>query len=989
MILLKSSFRLLFIFVLLCAVSFPFGKNKVTYNRYDWKVLKTAHFNIYYNNDMKKVAEETAKISEEAVSRYSVLFDHNLGKTIPLIIYSSVGDFQQTHILSGFIGEGVGGFTEALRTRVVVPFTGSYADLRHVVQHEIVHAFQFDIVFGQFADNALARGFLRMPPLWLVEGLAEYGSLGKDRTMEMYVRDGIMTESFPGPTLLEDPYRLGPYAQFVYKGGQAFYNYIVEIYGTNALQDMLHAMRAGSTSDEIFSLSLKKNVEQIEEEWLLYLKKKYWVTIERYNPLSIRDKKYTEHFEDDSTFNMHPVLTPDGEFLYYLSNKKVYPRIMRKKIDEDKRAKIVVTASREEETEFLHLLENVISFSDDGRIMVFSSQSGPEDRINIYDTEKDRIIESINPGFIAIRYPRVSSDGREIVFSGVKEDKADLYILDIDTKHLKRLTDDRFIEKHPSFSKDATKILFSANRNERGDYYEKNTDIFIYNRLTDEISTVISSPFEENAPDFNEDDSKIVFSSDRDGVFNLHIYSFYTKESIQITRTYGAALEPRFSRTGNNITYTGFEESGHDVYMATVNYDNTNFVLGKYAETNSSSVSSDIYPSLKRIRDTASLGIQADTGKYSPKFQLDFIFFTLGFSSAQGGGADAIMLASDMMNDHQIQARIQLMIEEKEFNPNGVINYFFLPLRVDLGFSAYHFRNSWYDYISGSPALTNSYTRFWDRRWGFNTIASLPLNKFNRFDLYINPEFTSVEYVDDNYTNLNMQANIYLAELMFVHDSTLWTYVSPIDNTRMLFTAQHAFKFSENSYDFTLFFADIRRYFMLTPKMNIATRLAAGKVFGEDKDERLFRMGGISRIYSGAYSDYITTVRGYEHGVFRGDSIALANIEFRFPFIEYLKIGLLPVVISDITGIIFADFGMTWKTTDGNGILEPPNPLEYKGRLEFDDLKSSFGFGLRFLIPPFFFCRLDWAIPWTGHSIPPSEEWAIPFFFVGMDIYDF
>ena len=111
-----------------------FGKNKVHYKVYDWKVLKTPHFDIYYDKSISNVAKYAAKIAEEASSRHSQLFSYELNSIIPIIIFNNVHDFANNNIIPQMIGEGTGGFTEIFRTRVVVPFTGAYDTFHHVLK---------------------------------------------------------------------------------------------------------------------------------------------------------------------------------------------------------------------------------------------------------------------------------------------------------------------------------------------------------------------------------------------------------------------------------------------------------------------------------------------------------------------------------------------------------------------------------------------------------------------------------------------------------------------------------------------------------------------------------------------------------------------------------------------------------------------------------------------------------------------------------------
>src|SRR5689334_3235084 len=116
---------------------FSFGENKVQYTDFDWHVLKTEHFDIYYYPEMVDLAERGAFLAEESYRVLEQKFSHNVTNRIPLIFYSSHLHFQQTNTTPGFVSEGTGGFFEFLKGRVVIPYDGSMWDFRHVIRHEL------------------------------------------------------------------------------------------------------------------------------------------------------------------------------------------------------------------------------------------------------------------------------------------------------------------------------------------------------------------------------------------------------------------------------------------------------------------------------------------------------------------------------------------------------------------------------------------------------------------------------------------------------------------------------------------------------------------------------------------------------------------------------------------------------------------------------------------------------------------------------------
>jgi hypothetical protein len=173
-----------------------FGRNKVLWERFEFEVVETEHFLIYYYPPGAPVAADVARLAERWYARLSLLLGHELKEKNPLIIYQDHADFQQTLTTTGLIGEGIGGFTESLQNRVVLPLTGINADNDHVLGHELVHAFQFAIPEGPPGSRAAAQP--QQLPQWLSEGLAEYLSQGReDPQTAMWMRDAVLHDALP------------------------------------------------------------------------------------------------------------------------------------------------------------------------------------------------------------------------------------------------------------------------------------------------------------------------------------------------------------------------------------------------------------------------------------------------------------------------------------------------------------------------------------------------------------------------------------------------------------------------------------------------------------------------------------------------------------------------------------------------------------------------------------------------------------------------
>jgi hypothetical protein len=249
---------------------FYFGQNKVQYTQFDWHVLKTDHFDIYYYPEMKDLAERGAYLAEESYRVLQDRFNHNVQNRIPLIFYSSHIHFEQTNISPEFIPEGIGGFFEFLKGRVVIPYDGSMWDFRHVIRHELVHVFMHSKINRVLLDHRQAQE--RLPPLWFVEGLAEFWSMDWDDQAEMVMRDAVMSDYI---VPLSDMDRI--FGTFLmYKEGQNLLKFLAQRYGDEKILLLMENFWKSNSFNEVFRATIGKGYKEFDEDWLYWLKKQYY-----------------------------------------------------------------------------------------------------------------------------------------------------------------------------------------------------------------------------------------------------------------------------------------------------------------------------------------------------------------------------------------------------------------------------------------------------------------------------------------------------------------------------------------------------------------------------------------------------------------------------------------------------------------------------------------------------------------------------------------
>ena len=960
-----------------------FGKNKVHEHRYNWQILKSTHFDIYYDAPMSNLALRAAEIAEQASARHSDLLAAPLAGIVPVIIFNNVHDFANNNIHDGVLDPGTGGYTEFLRTRVAVPFTGEYPVFYHVLVHELVHAFQIHIYSGGSDKLSFLRAGAGMPPLWVMEGLAEYGSLGRDTEMEMYARDGIMNGYLPTLREMEDLNNIGYKYFYIYKGGQAFFNFIEKNYGKETAADILHGYKTARNTDAVFNNLTGKDAEKISREWFTELKKEYWPQIGGRSDPEDRDLRLTRHFHDGSSFNLKPVFGKNDQTVALLTDRKIYPRIMLINSKTGRREKIIATAIKESAYEDIRILENMLSFDRSGSKLLFLAQQGKFFTLNIYNFQKHRVVAIIKLDFDTVFSPQISPDGNSIVFCGHKNGQIDLYIYSITEKKLVRLTDDLFTEKTPAWSPDGKHIIYAGNANYA--IYSPQYDLFIKNPETGETSLFTSSASQNLSPAWSPDGSMIAFSSDRSGASDIYIKHVKTRELFRITGLIGGAFDPKWSGDGSRLVYSAFDRGGYDVYIADINLHDSSCVketmIDGIDKKNSEEKRSYILKNSETAKSQFDFYYQPENSnkeRYQASLKLEMIFGLMGVSSGSGAGGRVAMLFSDMLGDHRagIDAYLSYASSKKLFDTDLLAEYIYLKSKVNIGTVGFFQQNHLFQYINGDFYDINNYAILREIQGGAGIFARYPFSVYNRCDLGFTPGVFSRQYTakknEVSYQASTFTKMLWLWEFSLTHDSVIYGRTAPADNNRSYLVFQASPRFSQNNFEFYKIFFDVRNYWMLWRKGGFALRLMSGIVTGADRDDFRFRIGGAS------LDDNFPNIRGYRINEFSGRIMHLFNVEYRTRFLEQMKLAFpFPLQIANIDGVIFFDAGSAY---------DDFNDFRFSGsrrRLELDTVKAGLGFGLRFVL--FFLpCKIDFSTPFTGYSVMPLRKWN-GFFSIGYD----
>jgi Tol biopolymer transport system component len=548
-----------------------FGKNKVQYENFDWKVLETEHFHVYYYEAEAEAARNAARMAERSYARLSHVLRHNFTRPIPLILYASHSQFQQTNILQDLIDEGTGGVTEFLKQRVFLPFTGSYAELEHVLSHELVHAFQVDILWGR-DQNFLSNPFTFQPPLWFMEGMAEYLSLGGvDPNTEMWLKDGALHGYLVPISVLDYVYDIR-----VYRFGQSFWEFVARRYGEEKVGDILRRAATGRNVPRAFEHVLGLTLEKLSDDWTESIRVNYLPQVARHQRASDFGRRLTEHEKNQSNFNVAPALSPTGDKVVFVSDRGLATGLYLSSAIDGRDLGRLVEGERRADFESFRFFTSSADWHPDGRHLVFPAKAGGRDVLYVFDTHRKKRVRTLKfPSLDAITSPTWSPDGLQIVFSGEAGGQSDLYLCESDGSGLVRLTNDGHADKQPRFSPDGTRLAFITDRGEGTDFERlvfARYRVAVFDLATRAIRELPGMDGKNISPHWSADGREIVFVSDRTGINNLFVLTLDTGEVRRISNLLAGVSgitegSPPLtvSKDGRRLVFSSFEKGGWDL----------------------------------------------------------------------------------------------------------------------------------------------------------------------------------------------------------------------------------------------------------------------------------------------------------------------------------------------------------------------------------------------------------------------------------------
>ena len=890
-----------------------FGRNKVVYESFDFEVLKTQHFDIYYYEESAAGAQMVGRLAERWYARLSRVLNHEFRQRQPIILYADHPDFEQTNTSGQFIDEGTQGFTEILKRRLVMPMMVSLHETDHLLGHELVHAFQFDMTGqGTGGPGLDVPGAIRLP-LWFIEGMAEYLSIGPiDPFTTMWMRDALdLEDGFPTiPELADRRY-------FPYRYGHAFWSYIGGAFGDDRIGRILNlAARTGNALAAIEAV-LEVPIGELSDRWKSELETYFADARQETRSPDDYGRRVVYEPPDEGKLHLGPALSPNGLDMVYVSQSDLFSIEMfgaDARTGEVKRR--LTNNAVDPHFESLQFIHSAGDWHPNGRLFAVAGIKTGNPLLTIMEAESGNIVREIPvEGFRlgAIFTPSWSPDGSHIAFSGHAGGFTDLYVINVETGQLRRLTEDPFADLQPAWSPDGRSVAFATDRFTTdlellvpGTY-----QVALLDLESGEIEPLpgFDDQFRNYNPQWSPDGESLYFVSDHDGIANLYRLDLETRERYLVTDLWTGvsgltAISPAVSvARGTGDVAFSVNKGGpfsYEIYVI----DDPDVLAGEPAPEMLVGVDASIIPPRERLStahaellDNARLGladpITFEDAEFRSPLSLDFISQpTIAFGASDFGvffAGGAALFFSDLLGNRTLQTILQVNTSFGDLlqgtaalagyeNRSSRWNWAFIGGQVpfvtrQIGFQRVQ--------VGGRPVNVIQDFRWFEINRELTGIVAYPFNRNSRvefsasarqidfsgeieeiaFDFFTGQplvnEVTDLQDCEGDVLSFNSGpcafASLYSASASaaLVYDSSIFGGTSPIAGQRYRLEVEPAV----GTLDFLTVTGDVRRYVRAGPFTVAGRALHFGRWGGGSDDPRL------GRLYLGVPS----LVRGYDN----------------------------------------------------------------------------------------------------------------------------
>jgi Tol biopolymer transport system component len=936
-----------------------FGRNKVKYQDFDWRIYHSVHFDVHYYPEEEQLLEKVVSFAESAYDELSREFDHQVKDPIPLIFYATHNDFEQTNVILNFIPEGIGAFAVPTRNRMVLPVDMPDPELMQLILHELTHVFQFSMLY----EGRAAKGLTAQPPTWLIEGMASYYAKDESARDKSYLRDAVVNDRIPSVT------RSNVGGFFAYRFGHAVFDYMEERWGADGVRDFLAELRnnLGGQMGRVFERTFQIKPEDLDADFRRWLRKKYLPQLVEMGEPSDYGRVF---LRKETIFNgmlTSPAPSPSGDLVAMFSTHKGDVDIV---LYDSKSRELVRNLTKGLDSDFEYYVAQELTlgrkygrdlaFSPDGNTIAFFARKGADRKLVLLDVLKSRISRVIETGVSQPWAPAWSPDGRQVAFGGYRDGRFDIFAADVASDEVTRITDDELFDGAPTYSPDGRSIVLTTVVAEHGKLFRIDLD------NPGERHQLTFGESNETDATYSPDGKRLYFTSDRNTADNIYGLDLETGVLTQHTNSVTSCYQPSVlaSPDGHErLVYSAFWKGRLDVYVQDLDDPITPpTVIEEAAPPDLEAVGTE-----SRFEPSIEVAIDdANKDRYRAfNFILEDIDAYIGVSDDQTVIGQTVVSFTDYLGDRRFIINFFGVESFQEFTAiyadlSGRLQWDVRLFDDEVYFIGRNFFERGPTALKQLGAVASLIyplspshrasvgAGYVEREFNFQTVVDRDVGQFTLEELFVlEPGLMGLGLEDlspaeldaalrEIFPNgvrvpvLDPRSDQYpVVEAALVGDTAVFAPWGAIDGRRWRVAAQHAQRINGGGGTlFTNLTIDWRQYQRLTARSNLAMRLWGSFNDGD----------GSNPVYFGG----LDTVRGFDFRSIVGNQGFYGNVELRFPLLDQLSSTFLN--FGGVRGILFLDVGGAWFDNESFDFYDEDN-----GRLADGVASYGYGFTINFL----------------------------------------
>ncbi len=501
-----------------------FGKNRIQHTEFLWQSMKFEKFDTYFYLGGKELAVFTAQVAQKNMEELEKLFDYTIDEKIQFIVYNKLSDFRQSNIGIGVSDQfNIGGQTHLVGSKVIIYNEGDHKKLEQQIRAGIADVLMSQIMYGGNWKEKLRNSTLLNLPDWYVKGLIQFVAEDWNPEIDNRTRDGISTGKYRKFNRLEG-------MEAIY-AGHSLWNYVAQTYGKSVLPNILYMTSVSRNMESGFYFVLGVTLKNLFRDYQNYYLGRYSLT-ERSTLSPAKEFSGVKRPKQLKTITQFKI-SPDGKNATYVTNQMGQYKLFLYNYEKEKAKRILKVGKKLERiNDYSYPL---ISWHPSSELFAIITEEKGEVALTYYDV-KNREKEKHPPlyDFDKVLDLAYSDDGKNIVFSAVKDGSTDIYNYTVAANSAVPLTLDVYDDLNPRFIQKSSQIIFSSNRpNDTlliGADLQKNPaapthDLFILD-LKSKNKKVLKRY--TNTPQVNEkfpsqfDKDRITYLGDNNGIINRY-----------------------------------------------------------------------------------------------------------------------------------------------------------------------------------------------------------------------------------------------------------------------------------------------------------------------------------------------------------------------------------------------------------------------------------------------------------------------------------